>query len=674
MKKLRIIELDPYLLPYKSFLIDLDNRYKLKKKELLKNSTLSDFANGYLYFGFHYTKKSVIYREWAPEAYAIYLTGDFCNWEKKKYRLEPCGNGIWEIELPIELFDFDKYPEGIRVKAFIVSCIGSHFRLPLYTRYAVQDPFTKDFSAILFPPDKINSYIWKNDITDIKKRKKDKPLLIYEVHIGMSSEKEGITTYNEFTEYILPYIKELGYDAIQIMAIMEHPYYGSFGYQVSNFFAISSRFGRIEDLKRLIDTAHEYGILVFLDLIHSHAVKNINEGINLFDGTETQFFHEGEKGNHSIWDSKLFNYGKNDVIHFLLSNLKYWISEFHFDGFRFDGITSMIYFHHGIGKAFTSYDMYFCDDVDKDALIYLKLANELIHELDPYSITIAEDMSGFPGMALSVSDGGIGFDFRLGMGIPDYFEKYISIVQDEKLNLGELIHILRSKRPEEKVIGYCESHDQSLVGGKTLFFRLVDKEIYTGMHVNDKNIIIDRGIALHKIFRLLVLLLGGEGYLNFIGNEWGHPEWVDFPREGNNFSYKYSRRLWSLVKDKNLKFKFLLNFEKEMLQLFNAKHNQIFYKIEYLKVDDIDKIITFIRDDIVYAFNLNPTQSFENYHLKVNKPKNYRLIFSSDDINFGGFDRLDKSVIYPYKILNQNEYKIYIYLPNRTALAYEIIK
>jgi len=671
MKKLKILELDSYLEPHKNFIIDLDSKYKEKKKNLLGNSNLSDFANGYLYFGFHYTKDSLIYREWAPQAHAIYLTGEFCNWEKKKYRMEPLGNGIWEIILPLNIFDFNKFTDGIKVKAFVVTCIGSYFRLPLYTRYAIQDEITKDFSAILFPPEKINKFVWENDANEIKKKKKQKPLLIYEVHIGMSSEKEGISSFKEFTETILPYIKELGYDAIQLMAIMEHPYYGSFGYQVSNFFAVSSRFGSIEDLKNLIDKAHGLGLLVFLDLIHSHTVKNINEGINLFDGTETQFFHEGKKGDHPVWDSKLFDYGKNEVIHFLLSNLKYWICEFRLDGFRFDGITSMIYFHHGIGKAFTSYNMYFSEESDKDALIYLKLANELVHELDNDFITIAEDMSGFPGMALPIADGGIGFDFRLGMGIPDFFEKNISKVPDEKLNLGELLHILRSKRPSEKVIGYCESHDQAMVGGKTLFFRLVDKEINSGMHIEDKNIIVDRGIALHKIFRFLILLLGGEGYLTFIGNEWGHPEWVDFPREGNNFSFRYARRLWHLVKDENLKFKFLLNFEKKMIEFFNVKHTNIYPEIDHIKVDDARKTITFIRDGILYACNLNPNKSFENFNIEIDIPENYKLVFSSDDSEFGGFERLDKNIIYPFNIKEHKKYEIKVYLPNRTILAYE---
>jgi 1,4-alpha-glucan branching enzyme len=678
MKKLKVIQLDPYLEPHENFINDLQNKYLERRKNLLEssingNKSLSDFANGHLYFGFHFSQNSLIYREWAPNAYAVYLTGDFCDWETKKYRLEPEGNGIWQIELPLELFDFNKYKNGIKIKAYLVTCIGQHFRIPLYSKYVVQDPETKDFSTLLLPEEKTSNFKWKSDISKIKKEKKTKPLLIYEAHVGMAQEKDGIGTYKEFTENILPYIKEIGYDAIQLMGIMEHPFYGSFGYQVSNFFAISSRFGTIDDLKELIDTAHSYGILVFLDLVHSHCVKNINEGINLFDGTQTQFFHAGSRGIHPVWDSMLFDYGKNEVIHFLLSNIKFWLTEYHFDGFRFDGITSMIYTHHGIGKAFTSYDMYFNNEVDKDALIFLKLANDLIHEIDQFNITIAEDMSGFPGMALDTKDGGIGFDFRLGMGIPDFFERYISKVSDEELNIEELTHILMSRRPEEKVIAYCESHDQAMVGGKTLFFRLVDKEIYNGMHIEDTNLIIDRGIALHKIFRLLVLLLPGQGYLTFIGNEWGHPEWVDFPREGNNFSFKHAKRLWSLSKDEKLKFKFLLNFEKEMIKFFKAKHYILMSKIENLNVNNKDKIITFIKDDIIYAFNLNPNISFENFRIKSGIATNYSLVFSSDDKDFGGFERVNKSILYPV-FETKYGHEISIYLPARTALAFEKVK
>lgn len=208
----------------------------------------------------------------------------------------------------------------------------------------------------------------------------------------MASEKPEIGTYRNFKENILPHIKDLGYNAVQLMAIMEHSYYASFGYQVTNFFAPSSKYGTPEELKDMIDTAHEMGILVFLDVIHSHASKNTEDGLNQFDGTDHCYFHEGGKGYHDLWDSRLFNFSNYEVLRFLLSNLRYWAEEFRFDGFRFDGITSLLYLHHGIGKTPMSYQEYFNDEVDKEAVTYLTLANDLLRQINPNIITIAEDV------------------------------------------------------------------------------------------------------------------------------------------------------------------------------------------------------------------------------------------------------------------------------------------
>ena len=281
---------------------------------------------------------------------------------------------------------------------------------------------------------------------------------------------------------ILPRIKKDGYNTVQLMAVMEHPYYASFGYQVSNFFAASSWYGTPDDLKALINEAHAMGLSVLLDLVHSHAVKNTAEGINGFDGRDDQFFKEGSAGDHPAWGSKVFDYGKNGVVHFLLSNVRFWLEEYHFDGFRFDGVTSMIYLDHGLGSAFTDYRQYFSMNTDVQAVAYLQLAAELTHEFKRGALCVAEEMSGMPGMCLPVKDGGIGFDYRLSMGLPDFFIKTIKEKQDGQWNIGRLYYELISRRPGEKNIAYCESHDQALVGDKTLMFRLADKEMYWGMN------------------------------------------------------------------------------------------------------------------------------------------------------------------------------------------------
>ena len=457
------------------------------------------------------------------------------------------------------------------------------------------------------------------------------------------------------------------------MAIMEHPYYGSFGYQVSNFFAASSRYGSSRDLKELINTAHGMGIAVLLDVVHSHAVKNTNEGLNEFDGTVYQFFHEGEKGNHSAWGTKLFNYGKNEVLHFLLSNLKYWMEVFHFDGFRFDGVTSMLYHDHGLGSAFTNYGMYFSLNTDTDAVTYLQLANELIHEINPKAITIAEDMSGMPGMCIPIKDGGLGFDYRLSMGVPDLWIKTIKECTDESWDIVKLWYELTSRRPQEKNIGYCESHDQALVGDKTIMFRLCDAEMYTGMSKFGNNLVIDRGIALHKMIRLVTASLAGEGYLNFMGNEFGHPEWIDFPREGNGWSYHYCRRQWSLVDNPDLRYRELCSFDKAMIKLLKEE-DLLSQPAESRWLHQDDKILIYTKEDTVFIFNFHPTKSFDGYFVPVGKEGTYRVALSSDDAEFGGFSRVDSSVRYKTITTPHGWVGFKCYLPSRTAIVLKKMK
>ncbi len=662
-KMLKILEIDPYLIPFKD---DLDLRMSLfneKRKELLGNKkSLVDFADGYKYFGFHKTNKGFVYREWAPSAEQMFLTGDFNDWNTRSHELKKLENGVFEIELEGD----DVLKVGQKVQAIIINNGNELRRIPTYATRVVQDPVTYAWCAEI--EDTFADYKW----TD-QNFKPEKTPFIYECHIGMSGEEGRVTSYREFTTNTLPRIKELGYNTIQIMAIMEHPYYGSFGYQVSNFFAASSRYGNSEDLKELINTAHSMGITVLLDIVHSHAVKNTNEGLNEFDGTVYQFFHEGPKGDHSAWGTKLFNYGKNEVLHFLLSNLKYWMEVFHFDGFRFDGVTSMLYNDHGLGSAFTDYSMYFSMNTDTEAVTYLQLANELIHKLNKNAITIAEDMSGMPGMCIPIKDGGIGFDFRLSMGVPDLWIKTIKEQTDENWDIIKLWYELTSRRPMEKNIGYCESHDQALVGDKTIMFRLCDAEMYYGMQKFGGNYVVDRGIALHKMIRLLTASLAGEGYLNFMGNEFGHPEWIDFPREGNGWSYHYCRRQWSLVDDPNLRFGELNDFDKEMVSLLK-KGKILKLNAENRWMHQDDKILIYTKGDYVFVFNFHPEKSFDDYFVPVGRLGNYKVVLTSDDAAFGGYSRVDKDYKYKAWVTPANWFGFNCYLPNRAAIVFKKIK
>ena len=657
-KKFRILEIDPYLEPFEK---DIELRvklYKEKRKSLLKDcKKIKSFANGHSYFGFHRTRSGWVYREWAPAADRMYLTGDFNGWNTESCPMTRLENGVFEVELKGK----DALKPGQKIQAIIINGDRMLRRIPLYATRVVQDP---------------NNYSWCAEIEDVNEKfpwtdtnfAPERTPFIYECHIGMAQEKGAVGSYKEFTENILPRIKELGYNTIQIMAIMEHPYYGSFGYQVSNFFAASSRYGSSHDLKELINTAHSMEIAVLLDVVHSHAVKNTNEGLNEFDGTVYQFFHEGEKGNHCAWGTKLFNYSKNEVLHFLLSNLKYWMEEFHFDGFRFDGVTSMLYHDHGLGSAFTDYSMYFSMNTDTDAVTYLQLANELIHEINPNAITVAEDMSGMPGMCLPIKDGGIGFDYRLSMGVPDLWIKTIKECPDEYWDIGRLWYELTSCRPQEKNIGYCESHDQALVGDKTIMFRLCDAEMYTGMRKFGGNMVIDRGIALHKMIRLVTASLAGKGYLNFMGNEFGHPEWIDFPREGNGWSYHYCRRQWSLVDHPDLRYSELNDFDKAMIRLLKDQ-DILSLTAENRWLHQDDKMLMYTKGDTLFIFNFHPTTSFDGYFVPAGKEGRYKVILSSDDGKFGGYSRVDTSVEYDARTSVDGRVGFKCYIPNRTAIV-----
>ncbi len=655
----KIIDIDPGLKPYESDINLRMDLYKKEKEKLLHDGkSIVEFANGADYFGFHRVEGGWVYREWAPSADEIYLIGDMNNWEKHSLPMKKLDNGIFELYMEGEDYLYD----GCKVKALVVNGEDEFERIPLYIHRVVQDPKTIVWCGEIVDEEK---YEWHD--SDFKMHSNP---FIYECHIGMATEEEKVGTFNEFTENILPRIKDLGYDTIQIMAIMEHPYYGSFGYQVSNFFAVSSRFGKPNELKKLIDTAHSMGIGVLLDVIHSHAVRNTAEGINEFDGTDYQFFHAGGKGDHPAWGTKLFNYGKTEVIHFLLSNLKYWQDEFHFDGFRFDGVTSMLYHDHGLGVAFTDYSKYFSMNTDVEAITYLQLANELVHENNPNAITIAEDMSGMPGMCLPIEYGGVGFDYRLTMGVPDMWIRLLKTTRDEDWNMHYIFYELYGRRPQEKCIGYAESHDQALVGDKTIMFWLCDSEMYTHMSKLTPSLVVDRGIALHKMIRLITLSLAGEGYLNFMGNEFGHPEWIDFPREGNNWSYHYARRQWHLADDSLLKYQYLEKFDKAMIAF--AKENELFaFSPISLLIDDEKHIIIYSRGDVLFVFNFHPTSSEESYLVRTLSIGSYKPVLSTDNEEYGGFGRINEDVTYRSDKQNDGKYGFRVYLPARTAICFK---
>ena len=650
-----ILEKHPELLPYKSEIALRMERYRLKRKQLLRGGiSLRDFADAHMYFGFHRLEDGWIYREWAPGADDLYLTGDFNDWNWTAAPLERRENGVWE-----RFFPDGTLRKGSRVMTIVRNGDKLTQHLPLFTRRAVQDWENGSWCCEVW--DDIEPYPW----TDGDFSCGEAPL-IYEAHVGMSSEEHRIATYREFADEVLPHILRGGYNTVQLMAVMEHPFYGSFGYQVSNFYAASSRFGYPDDLKYLVNKAHGMGLRVLLDVVHSHAVGNTLEGINLFDGTDHQFFHAGPRGDHPAWGTKCFNYDKPEVLHFLLSNLKFWLEEFHFDGFRFDGVTSMLYHDHALGTDFSNLGMYFTGNTDDESVTYLQLANELIREVKPSAITIAEDMSGMPGMCEPVESGGIGFDYRLGMGVPDLWIKYSKERKDEDWNLGLIWKELTFRNAP--TIAYVESHDQALVGDKTMIFRFADAAMYTDMNRDCHSAVIDRAMALHKMLRLLTMSAGGNGYLNFMGNEFGHPEWIDFPRPGNGNSFLYCRRQWSLLRDPLLKYGQLDEFDRDMIAL--AKEYRIFDEgwptLCWLHEDD--HVLAYERGGLLFAFNFSPTRSLTDYPIPVSAGRDHAVLMSTDDAKYGGYGMIGREPVSAYTPGLEGNH-VRLYLPARTAVV-----
>lgn len=664
-RQLKIVRDDEWLQPFEAAIQGRHEHVNNKIADLTGGKgSLSDFADGHLYFGLHRTPRQWVLREWAPNATAIYLTGTFNQWQElPNYALKRIDeNGTWELKLPAKaLHHLDLYKLSIHWDG------GQGERVPAWATRVVQDEKTKIFSAQVWHPE--HAYEWKKQTF----RPKRGPLFIYECHIGMSQDAEKVGTYNEFRLNVLPRIIADGYNCIQIMAIAEHPYYGSFGYHVSSFFAPSSRFGTPDELKQLIDEAHAAGIMVIMDLVHSHAVKNEVEGLGNYAGDPNQFFYPGSRHEHSAWDSLCFDYGKNEVIHFLLSNCKYWLTEFHFDGFRFDGVTSMLYYSHGLGEAFCGYPDYFNGHQDDNAICYLTLANLLIHEVNPSAITIAEEVSGMPGLAAPFKDGGYGFDYRMAMNIPDYWIKTIKERRDEDWHPSSILWELTNRRADEKTISYCESHDQALVGDKTLIFRLIDADMYWHFKKGDENDTVHRGIALHKMIRLVTASTINGGYLNFMGNEFGHPEWIDFPREGNGWSYKYARRQWNLVDNHKLCYHYLGDFDNKMIHLLrNAESDIRKFPVQEVWHDDGDQVLAYMRGSLVFVFNFSPNRSYDGYGFRVPEGA-YEVVLNTDATEFGGNGLADDTVCHltNFDPLLAREHKgwLKLYLPARSAVV-----
>ncbi|KAI3386887.1 hypothetical protein SNEBB_004531 [Seison nebaliae] len=673
---------DKLLEPYSKEIQRRHKLYQLSLKRIEEIEEIDSFIQSHKIYGIKRNELNgrIFIRLWAPHARQIYVFGDFNQWNKRSHELKKLPFGKWELEF--EEMDSMKLKDKSKIKLLVIDNEGNELvRLDPWSCYVKASSSTNsnDYDGIFYEINgKDKRFEWKYENERMKGIERNRnSLRIYEAHIGISSSQPKIASYGDFKENVLPRLKRQGYNTIQLMGIMEHAYYASFGYQVTSPFAASSRYGEPNELKELIDECHRLNIIVLLDLIISHSSSNTNDGLNRFDGSDNCFFHANRRGFHSQWNSRLFNYNDIEVQRYLLSNVHWWLNEYHFDGFRFDGVTSMLYHSHGIDETFGSYPNYFGMNVDVESIIFLMLCHYVGRRTFPQMISIGEDVSGMPTLCLPIDEGGIGFDYRLAMSIPDMWIRLLKHSTDDQWEMGNIIWTLTNRRFDEKCITYCESHDQALVGDKTLAFWLMDKFMYTNMSVMESpSIEIDRGIALHKLIRLLTFGLGGNGWLNFMGNEFGHPEWLDFPRKGNNESYHYCRRQWNLVDNELLRYKFLNKFDECMLnveeefQFFNDENREFISR-----KDENDKVIVFERGSLrnsrlIWCFNFHPNKSYTDYQIGASSSGNFNIILSSDDSKFGGYSRVDTKHNY---LAKEGEFdgmkcSLKIYLPSRSAV------
>eukprot|EP00792_Barthelona_sp_PAP020_P011594 TRINITY_DN568_c0_g1_i1.p1 TRINITY_DN568_c0_g1~~TRINITY_DN568_c0_g1_i1.p1 ORF type:complete len:703 (-),score=199.67 TRINITY_DN568_c0_g1_i1:15-2084(-) len=681
----KFVEDDQYLKPFEQIIKNRNLHFEYKLSQINEHGkNIDEFSRSYEKMGVYRTDNGIQIREYVPYAKSVSIVGEFNNWNNNQHKLVPMEFGVWELFLPNDDQGNMVIPHNSAVRLSITTENETFTRIPAYINATVQLPSAKHIDGLFWAPPQ--PFVFQNSRPDPETLKS---LRIYEAHVGMATEDGHIGSYREFADNVLPHIADTGYNCVQLMAIQEHSYYASFGYQVTSFFAPACRSGNPEDLKYLIDKAHGLGVIVIMDICHSHASSNSFDGLNMYNGRSDCYFHSTESGRglHSEWNSRLFDFGNYETEKFLLSNTRYWLDVFHFDGFRFDAVTSLLYHHHGVGVGFTgAYHEYFGENsaVDYDGLAYLRLMNHLVHnvitlptvgnEIPRTAITIAEDVSGMPGMGRSVQDGGVGFDYRLAMALPDTWIKYMKL-KDEDWDMGHLTYTLQNTRSDEAVIAYAESHDQALVGDKTLAFWLMDKEMYSGMSIlQAPSPIVERGISLLKLIRSLTMFLGGKSYLNFMGNEFGHPEWIDFPTPANGWSHHYCRRQWGLKSDGLLRYQHILHFDRKLMHL-DAKYRLLEADIPAYVVltHNEQKLISFDKKNLLFIFNFHPSSSFVDHKIPVRFAGKYTIVFHSDEIEDGGHDRIKLGGEFFTEVDNymgQNQ-SLKVYIPSRCLIVLE---
>ncbi len=661
---------DAELSPYVDALLQRRDRFAAEIARIREQyGSLQNYADLHLTLGMHTIttddgRRYRRLREWMPAATALWLATDrlkFQRWAKYAFR-RVTPEGLWELDVPEEELPHGAYME-LRVlpDAAGASDGRPQRRVPAFARWVEQDAqVPEQWCARVWDP--ATPYTFRHDDHP---RNLEFPR-IYEAHVGIAQPYVGRTqhsvgSYAAFARDILPRIRDAGYTVVQLMGIPEHPLYKSFGYQVSNYFAPSSRFGLPDDFKALVDEAHRLGLAILLDITHSHAAPNTEQGIARYDAS-AYFF--ADKDNQ--WGTLSFDYGKEMTRRFLLSNCRWWMEEFHVDGFRFDAVGNMIYRDHGFGDDFSHVGRCFytadgSNRVDEDGVLYLELANTLIHELKPQSLTVAEEFSGMPGMTSPTRDAGLGFDYRFAMGIPDFWGKFIK----EGRPIGTLWHEMTNHRRYERTISYVACHDQCINGKDAMIWRLIGDEMHTHMSRFTDSWNTSRGLALYKLMRLATLTTAAHGYLNFMGDEFGHPEWID--------GEAYAHRQWHLTERDDLKYADLAAFDRDCLLHIVRRHPEQFREQVRLRhLDEEDRILAFERGRLFCAFNFHELRSRPSLEVWTT-PGKYVETLSTDEDRYAGHSNLTVTEPpvehFSDPASGATEQRITLYLPPLTALV-----
>lgn len=560
-------------------------------------------------------------------------------------------------------------PHGSKYRVYFNTPDGPLERVPAWATYVLPDADGRQACAVHWDPPSESAYKWKN-----KHPTAPKSLLIYECHVGISGSEPRLSSFSEFTKKVLPHIKDLGYNAIQLFGIVEHKDYFTAGYRVTNMYAVSSRYGTPEDFKHLVDEAHGIGLLVFLDVVHSYSAADEMVGLSLFDGTNDCYFHTGKRGHHKFWGTRMFKYADVDVLQYLLSNLNWWVEEYRIDGFQFHSLSSMMYTHNGFATFTGELEEYCNQYVDRDALMYLILANDILHALHPNIITIAEDATYYPGLCEATSQGGLGFDYYVNLSASEMWLSFLEKVPDNEWSMSKIVTTLMGNRQyTNKMLLYAENHSQSISGGRSFAEILFGGKEDRPAESTDSLL---RGCSLHKLIRLITFSIGGCAYLNFMGNEFGHPKGVEFPTASNNNSFELANRRWELLNNDGIHHALFL-FDKDMMKLEQNERvlSRGLPNVHHVKDDTM--VISYTRGPVLFIFNFHPTNSYEKYIVGVEEAGEYQVIMNTDEKNYGGQGMINGDQ-YVQKTIRKRcdglQNCLQVPLPSRTAQVYKLTR